>query len=201
MAKPHCQKMPRRSHLLKMCNILYEELPDYVTLFEEKYPVHTSFKNWIEIEVLAETGGFNDAKSVAKMLKLCYKDKLPPNIVSAVLGMLVFLKGDTDFSVSSDKSTDKVFSFATDHSAVYSTFYSKYGIDLINCDMHWYKFRALFEGLADENPFNTLIKIRTTDETQIKDKKAKQRIKALKKKYSIKSKTEIDVAESISSLF
>jgi hypothetical protein len=184
-----------------MCNILYEELPDYVTLFEEKYPVHTSFKNWIEIMILAENGGLDDAKSVAKMLKLCYKEKLPPNIVSAVLGMMVFLKGDTDFSVPSEKSTDKVFSFDADYGAIYSTFYAKYGIDLINCDMHWYKFRALFEGLASENPFSTLIKIRTTDETEIKDKKAQRHIKKLKAKYSIKPKTEIDVAENISSLF
>lgn len=193
--------MPRPLHLLKMCNILYEELPDYVTLYEVKYPVHTSFKNWIEITVLAENGGLDDAKSVAKMLKLCYKEKLPPNIVSAVLGMLVFLKGDTDFSVSSDKSVDKVVSFDADHSAIYSTFYSKYGIDLTNCDMHWYKFRALFEGLSSENPFSTLVRIRTTDEAEIKDKKAKRRIKELKAKYSIKPKTEIDVAENISSLF
>ena len=67
--------------------------------------------------------------------------------------------------------------------------------------MHWYKFRALFEGLASENSFNTLIKIRTTDEMEIKDKKARRRIKELKAKYNIKPKTEIDVAESISSLF
>ncbi len=185
-----------------MCNILYEELPDYVTLFEEKYPVHTSFKNWIEISVLAERDGFHNAKSVAKMLKLCYREKLPPNIVSAVLGMLAFLKGDTDFSVSSDKGTHKrLCSFCEDAGAIYSTFYSKYGIDLLNSDMHWYKFCALFEGLADENPFGTLIKIRTTDETEIKNPNTKRRIKELKAKYGLKSKTEIDVAENISSLF
>lgn len=185
-----------------MCNILYEELPDYVTLFEEKYPVHTSFKNWIEISVLAERDGFHNAKSVAKMLKLCYREKLPPNIVSAVLGMLAFLKEDTDFSVSSDKGTHKrLCSFCEDAGAIYSTFYSKYGIDLLNSDMHWYKFCALFEGLANENPFGTLIKIRTTDETEIKNPKTKRRIKELKAKYGLKSKTEIDVAENISSLF
>lgn len=185
-----------------MCNILYEELPDYVMLYGEKYPVHTSFKNWIEISVLAEKDGLQNAKSVVKMLKLCYREKLPPNIVSAILGMLAFLKGDTDVSVSSDKgNAQRLCSFCEDAGVIYSTFYSKYGIDLLNCDMHWYKFCALFEGLADTNPFKTLIKIRTTDETEIKNPKTKRRIKELKAKYGLKSTKEIDVAENISSLF
>ena len=112
-------------------NVLVDDLPDYVTLFETKYPVFTSFKNWIKIALLAEKGGLDDKKAVATMLKLCYRDKLPPNIVSAVLGMMAFLNGDTEFSVSSDKKkTKKLYSFSDDANAIYGAFYSKYGIDL-----------------------------------------------------------------------
>ncbi len=182
-------------------NVLVDELPDYITLFEEKYPVFTSFKNWIQISVIAEEHGFSDSGAIAKMLKLCYRDKLPPNIVSAVLGMMAFLNGDTDFFVSPDKKREKLYSFSEDASAIYGAFYSKYGIDLNASDMHWYKFCALFEGIAEDNPFKTLIKIRTTDESQIKNQKAKRSIRELKTKYSLKNKAEINVAENISSLF
>lgn len=205
MEKLCCQIMARPLHLQKMSrgyNILVEDLPDYVTLYDVKYPVFTSFKNWIKISLMAERGGLNDAKEVAKMLKLCYREKLPPNIVSAVLGMITFLNGDTDFSVSSDKKKSKrIYSFFDDANAIYATFYSKYGVDLTKEDMHWYKFCSLFEGLTEDNPFKTLLKIRTTDEKEIKNAKSRRRIKELKAKYNLENGVEIDVAENISSLF
>jgi len=185
----------------KQYNILCSELPDYVTLYGIKYPVHTSFKNWIEISILAQERGMCDAKAVAQMLRLCYREKLPTNMMSAVLGMLAFLNGDADISVSSDKKPKKLYSFSEDAHAIYSAFYSKYGIDLEKSHMHWYKFCALFEGLSDDNPFKTLIKIRTMDETAVKDEKTRRKIINLKAKYSLELPAEVDVAENISSLF
>ena len=183
-------------------NILIEELSDYITLFGENYPVNTSHRNWIKISILLETKGLDDKKAVAEMLRLCYREKLPPTIGSAVVGMIAFLKGDTELSVSSDeKRGQKICSFSDDASIIYSTFYQKYGIDLSENDIHWHKFCALFEGLADDNPFKTLIKIRTVDETKVKDATKRRKIKELKNKYAIKTNTTVDVAESISSLF
>ena len=183
-------------------NVLVDEPKNFVVLYEEEYPVFTSFKNWIKISLLLENGGLENPEKLAKMLKLCYSEKLPPNVGSAVLGMLSFLNGDTDFSVSSNKKkTEKLYSFKEDSDAIYASFYAKYKIDLEKCDMHWYKFCALFNGLADDNPFNTLLKIRTTDETKIKDLVKRRKVKELKTKYGIKANVEIDVAENISSLF
>lgn len=194
--------MPRPLHLQQMCNLLWEELPDYVVVLAEKYPVYTSFRNWIQILILAEEAGFKDARSVAKMLKLCYREKLPPDIVSAIFGIIAFLNGDTEYSASpGSKSAQKVFSFSQDASAIYSTFYEKYGIDLLDTEMHWYKFCALFENLADDNPFRTLIRIRTMDENEMKNSKASRNVRELKAKYGLKSKTEIDVAEGLACLF
>ncbi len=202
MAKLCCQMMHRPLHLQKMCNLLWEELPDYVVISDVKYPVWTSFKNWVQILILAEEKGFSDGHAVAKMLKLCYKEKLPKNIVSAILGIIAFLNGDTEFSVSSGKkSAQKVFSFNQDASVIYSTFYEKYGIDLSDTDMHWYKFCALFENLADDNPFRTLIRIRTMDDNEIKNSKVSRQVRELKSKYSLKNKTEVDVAEGLACLF
>ncbi|MBO5733813.1 MAG: hypothetical protein J6R66_02840 [Clostridia bacterium] len=204
MARQLCQTILRLLLLQlmsKQYNILCSELPDYVTLYGIKYPVHTSFKNWIEISILAQECGMSDAKAVAQMLRLCYREELPPNMMSAVLGMLAFLNGDTDISVSSDKKPKKLYSFSEDAAAIYSAFYSKYGIDLEKSHMHWYKFCALFEGLSDDNPFKTLIRIRTMDETAVKDEKTRRKIVNLKAKYSLELPAEVDVAENISSLF
>ena len=186
----------------KCYNVLIDELPCYVTLFGEKYPVHTSFKNWIKISLLIEDGGLENADMTAEILKLCYSQKLPPNIVSAIMGMFAFLNGDTDFIVSSDKkSVKKVYSFRDDSDIIFASFYQKYGIDLEKSDMHWYKFLALFEWLTDENPFAAVLKIRTADESKIKDGYKRKALRELKSKYEIRSNVEIDVAKNISSLF
>jgi len=185
----------------KNFNILTDILPDYVTLYGKKYSVHTNFKNWIRIACILENGDIKNPKNIAEILKLCYREKLPPNQISAMLGAMSFLNRDTDLSVSPCKKSDKVCSFLQDGSIIYSAFYSKYGIDLQKSDMHWYKFCALFESLADDNPFKTVLKIRTADEKEIKNPKMRRKISDLKFKYRIKSKNEINVGESIGDLF
>ena len=186
----------------KEYNVLIDKLPLCITLFEKDYPVYTSFKNWIEISLILEDGGLDDALNLAKILKLCYKEKLPENIGSAILGMLSFLNGDTEFFVSPDKkSNQRLYSFRDDADVIFASFYKEYGIDLEKSDMHWYKFLALFRGLSDENPFKTLLKIRTADETKIKDAEKRRKLRELKSRYEIKSNVEIDVAKNISSLF
>ena len=186
----------------KEYNVLIDKLPLCITLFEKDYPVYTSFKNWIEISLMLEDGGLDDALNLAKILKLCYKEKLPENIGSAILGMLCFLNGDTEFFVSPDKkSNQRLYSFRDDADVIFASFYKEYGIDLEKSDMHWYKFLALFKGLSDENPFKTLLKIRTADETKKKDAEKRRKLRELKSRYEIKSNVEIDVAKNISSLF
>ena len=182
-------------------NILYEKLPDYVVLFGEKYPVYTDFKRWIEISLAFEEEDIKNPRVIAKILKLCYKEKLPPNHISALLGAMSFLNRDTDLSVSQNQKGEKLYSFREDASIIYSSFYIRYGIDLLSEEMHWYKFCALFEVLSDENPFQTVLKIRTTDEKDVKDPKAKRKLQALKKRYEIKNTSEVDVAKTIGSLF
>lgn len=183
-------------------NVLIDKLPCYITLFGKKYHVHTSFKNWIKISILIENGGLKDAATTAEILKLCYRENLPENIGSAIVGMLAFLNGDTDFFVSSDKkAAQKLYSFCADSDAIFASFYQKYKIDLHKSNMHWYKFLVLFEGLADDNPFATRVKIRATDETKIKDADKRRKLKELKIRYALKRNVEVDVANSISSLF
>lgn len=184
-------------------NILTDTLPDTVTLFEKEYKVHTSFKNWLRIEKIISSYS-EDEKKVAKALKLCYKEELPPNIVSSFLGMMVFLNRGTELAVPQGEKTEPLFSFSDDADIIYSAFYSKYGIDLNKEDMHWYKFCTLFSTLSLDNPFQSTLKIRTLDESNIKDPSKRRKIRMLKEKFKVKdvaNRSEVDVAERLSTLF
>lgn len=203
MVLPQFLKMAKPLHSAPMSNvnILCDELPDYVVLFGEKYPVHTDFRRWMKVSCILEEENLKKPEVVAKILKLCYKEKLPPNHISALLGIMSFLNRGTDLSVSHKTESEKLYSFCDDASIIYSSFYIRYGIDLTKEEMHWYKFLALFETLTDDNPFKTVLKIRTTDEREIKDQKAKKQLMKLKQKYAIRKTKEVDVAKTIEDLF
>lgn len=189
---------------MKQFNILVDNLPETVTIFSREYPVHTSFKNWIRISEIVNDRALSEEKKMAKTLSLCYKDELPPNLISAFLGMMTFLNRGADFCAPLCEKETPIFSFLQDADIIYSAFYSKYGIDLLKDEMHWFKFSALFSSLATDNAFGAVVNIRSLDESKIKDMSQKRKISALKKKFSVKNsgKTgEVNVAECLSNIF
>ena len=186
--------------MYKPFHILTDRLPDTVTVFGTEYPIHTSFRNWVKIAMLAENKKLRDSEKMAEMLKLCYKEELPPSLPSAILAAELFMKGDAEQSASSPEGTP-MFSFVQDADVIYAAFLGKYGIDLTKEDLHWYVFRALLSALSEENPFRTILKIRSTDEKDVKDKKARAVLRSLKKRFSLNRGSEVDVAGSLADLF
>lgn len=190
-----------------MCefNILTDALPKAVVLFECEYPVYTSFRNWIQIARMVSDGSLKDDRNAARVLALCYKDRLPPNIVSAFLGLIHFLNRGAELSAPPEREkSEPLYSFTKDADVIYAAFYSKYKIDLAQSDMHWYAFCALFSSLSEDNPFQTVLKIRTADERKLKDPQKRRKLAALKQKFSLEKNAnicEVDVAKNISSLF
>ncbi len=189
---------------MKQFNILTDALPETVTLFQKEYPIHTSFRNWIQILALLGNQEEKNSKCMAKALKLCYKEALPPNLVSAFLGMLHFLNRGTEISVSRKEKKEPLFSLFEDAEVIYAAFYTKYGIDLTKQDLHWYTFCALLASLPEDNAFQTVLKIRSFDESTIKNQKKRREMVQLKKRFQLQNaaqRHEIDVAENLAALF
>ena len=185
---------------MKKFNILTDALPEHIVLYETPYPVHTSFKNWLKIsELLKEQSG----KNIGKALSLCYKEKLPPNLPSAVLGMMDFYnRGAFDYAPQGEKK-EPIVSFSQDADVIFAAFRQVYGIDLTKEELHWHVFCALFSALSEDNAFLNLIRLRTMDETTIKDPKRRRKVQKLKEKVRLQSEktSEIDVAQKLSGLF
>ena len=187
---------------MRKFSILTDELPDTVKVFDERYPVHTSFRNWVKISCILADNGIKDSKKAAEALKLCYKEKLPPNLISALLGMMTFLHRGTDDSVSPNKNPP-LFSFAQDADVIYASFMRQYGIDLTCQDLHWYTFCALLSSLSEDNPFAAVVKIRSFDERIVKDPSRRAKIAELKARFALRDvdSREIDVAKGLETLF
>lgn len=185
---------------MKKFNILTDALPGHVTLYETKYPVHTSFKNWLKIsELLKDMTG----KNIGKALSLCYQESLPPNLPSSILGMMHFYNRGALSSAPQGEKKEPVVSFSQDADVIFAAFRQVYGIDLTKEDLHWYVFCALFSALSEDNAFQNLIRLRTMDETTIKNPQRRRKVQRLKEKVRLKSESvsEIDVAQKLSGLF
>lgn len=82
------------------------------------------------------------------------------------------------------------YSLTKDADMIFASFMQEYdGLDLIEQrgKMHWFKFRALFEGLRDDTTIKTIISIRTTPLPTGEDNRdERERLMKLKKIYELK---------------
>lgn len=73
----------------------------------------------------------------------------------------------------------------------------QYNIDLNKIKyMHWWKFKALFEGLNENTQIVKIMGYRAMDITKIKDKEEKARYKKLKRMYQLPDMRSIEQKEA-----
>lgn len=91
--------------------------------------------------------------------------------------------------VQSDGSEPPMMDYEQDADVIYASFLREYRIDLLETGMHWYKFRALLNGLSDQSALAGRMRLREMDTSKLKGKekakaeKAKRRV-ALKERVS-----------------
>lgn len=67
-----------------------------------------------------------------------------------------------------EASTEKIYDYIIDSDYIYSAFMQQYQIDLLTVDMHWYQFRALFNGLSEGTKFYEIMGYRSYTGEKIK---------------------------------
>lgn len=139
-------------------------LPETVEVDGSLYAIHTSFKYFLRfIELLAT----KDAKP--QDFDFMYKRQNPQDRENGLLALVQFcnppqiLPRTDNLEGSSEKAVD----YAVDADYIYAAFLEQYGIDLVESEMHWYKFQALFRGLHDTK-LNEIIGYRLWENTGAK---------------------------------
>ncbi len=79
-----------------------------------------------------------------------------------------------------------------------AAFLQNYNIDLLKCDMHWFKFMALFHGLKDCE-LKQRMYYRSVNLATISDKKERSRIRKIQNKLKLDQKTisDEDIAQAL----
>lgn len=182
-------------------NLLIDKLPtDY-----EGLKINTNFRSFILFELLMQDNEISQKDKILLTLSYFF-DERPKNVKKAIEGVLWFYRcGEKEkHSKSGGNGKQKqIYSFEHDAKYIYSAFLDQYGIDLNEIEyLHWFKFRALFEGLKSDNKICEIMGYRAIDLNKIKDKEEKKKYRKLQREFALpdnrsKEEKEQDFANSL----
>lgn len=174
-------------------NILIDELPQTVIIDDEEYPISTNFRTFILYEMLLSDRSLTDRDKMEEMINLFFPEDRPERITKAVIEAIIDFyrcgKQETRKQKAvkrTIKNKKKVYDFEFDDAFIYSAFVSAYNIDLNEIDyLHWWKFKALFNGLPSDCEFVKIMGYRSAEPSEIKDNKERNRILKLQALYAL----------------
>lgn len=191
-------------------NILVDELDVIVREKLGNVKINTDFRISILFELLMQDNTVSKKEKIIQALQLYYPDFLGiKNLDKAIEDMLWFYRCGKELANSTSKSqlTNKnkqIYSYEFDDDKIYSAFMQQYKMDLQDIQyLHWWKFKALFNGLAENTQFVKIMGYRAVDISKIKNKKEKKRYKELQRLYALpdmrtEEEKEYDFAEAFS---
>lgn len=186
-------------------SILTETLPDHLVISGEKCRIRTDFKTWLKFSEII-SGNEPETEKTLKVLTLVFFE-LPPNLHDAFVAMAEFYSREQKKGGKGGEGKNKaVFDFEFDADLIYAAFLQQYGIDLCDIDMHWWKFKALFNGLSEDTRLAQVMQYRGMDLSKIKDKEMRMQYMKLKSAYRLPEKRseaqkEADMVSSFEKMF
>lgn len=178
-------------------NILIDELPQSVEIGGKEYPINYGFRTFVLIEICIFDADLSDSERVNQALDLFYGDDLPGDVNQAFERMMWFYRGGKDEKKGKSKgatSPKRCYCFEQDAPYIYSAFRAQYGIDLQDIrsvDLHWWKFKSLFESLDENLRISKIMMYRVADTTGM-DKYQKKFYSDMKKLYALESDASVD---------
>lgn len=161
-----------------------KKLPNAVEIGGVKYDINSDFRTSLKFEQMIQSSDMNKEETLYEGLNLYYPVR-PKNEKDAIEKMLWFyLCGETG-GQGAGKNEKPLYSAEQDFKYIYAAFKEQYDIDLIDEDMHWWKFRALFLSLND-CMFQRIMGYRAVDlkKLPLEDRK---RYRDLKKIFALQS--------------
>lgn len=170
-------------------NILIDLVPTSVEIDNQEYEINSDFRISILFELLMQDNSMGDKDKMLMALKLYYP-VIPKNLNEAIEQMLWFYRCGKDVRKSKGngkgKSGTQIYSFEHDDDYIYAAFMDQYNIDLQDIEyLHWWKFKAMFKSLKEDNEIVKIMGYRSMDLSKIKDKEEKAYYKKMQELYKL----------------
>ena len=137
-------------------------LPEAYTTEGSAFPVYTDFRRILRILRLLNDPEVLDTDRGILAAKLFFKGELPPHPEEALIWFI-------NCGENRESGGEKDFDFEQDAREIYSGFMQVYGIDLLQEDMHYWRFSMLLDGLfASENALSNKVRLRHADDSKAK---------------------------------
>ncbi len=187
-------------------NILLDKLPQYT---QNGLKIRTDFRESIKFELLMQDKNIDEKDKIALAIKLYYYDMSKiKDIKIAINDILWFYRCGEELKeeTSQDKNEEKIkqiYSYEFDDKYIYSAFLEQYNIDLNSINyLHWWKFKALFNGLNEKTKIVEIMGYRAMNLSKIKDKEMKKHYKKMQQIYALpdmrsEEEKESDFAENL----
>lgn len=190
--------------------MLIDLLPTTVEIDGVEYDISSNFRDSILFEMLMQDNKVSDDDKLILGLQYYYRDRIPENIKMAVEKMLWFYKcGKEEVEAKgtdSAGSVGQIYSYEHDDDYIYSAFLDQYGIDLQDIeDLHWWKFKAMFKSLKDDNKISKIMGYRAMKIDNDMSDNEKKFYKEMKNIYSLpdlrtEEEKELDFHNTFSSI-
>lgn len=172
-----------------MCCILTDPFPETVEVSGKQYPIQTDYKDWINFGRMMLDPDISEDDKLLAVLGW-YKETLPNDPADAILALNNFYAGGLSPDIKPKTAGQPahkrpLLSFEYDGAFILSGFLEYYGIDLTAADMHWWKFKALLEGLPDSCELKKRMAYRAVNLSEIKDKNERRRIRKIQRSIMI----------------
>jgi hypothetical protein len=185
-----------------MANVILDNLPNCIVIDGEEIPIYTDFKNWLEFNrVLNKRELMRDDIVEAFSWVLPEFPQVDADLVADEL--IKFMVQEEEEEKRDDEPLlmkdvveveepykPPVFDYDFDSGYVYSAFLQQYGINLRHTDMHWFEFKALFNGLTDNVKLTKIIGYRAVGGAEYgqMSKSERKHINEMKKIYALPDK-------------
>ncbi|MDZ4992643.1 hypothetical protein GNF80_06590 [Clostridium perfringens] len=185
-------------------NLLIDIVPTHVEIDNKKYKINTDFRTSILFELLNQDNSLEQKEKLIKALELYYP-VIPENTEEAIEKILWFYKCGKEFQYgeegrkaenSEGSKRELEYSFEYDDEYIYAAFLSQYNIDLQEIDyLHWWKFRAMFKSLKEDNLIVKMMGYRSVNLSEITDKEQRKQIKKMKELYKLPERVDKESEE------
>ena len=184
-------------------NILIDRLPTEV----EGLELNTDFRTSILFELLMQDKDISNEDKVALSINLYFnrQPKSTKEIEKMTKAIIWFyscgnkkkeLKNNEEEIVKKERKRKQIYSFEQDDFLIYSAFMEQYHIDLNEANLHWWKFKAMFDGLNDNILFSKVMGYRSIDLSKIEDKKQRDHYARLQKHWALIDSRSAEEKES-----
>ncbi len=172
-------------------NLLIDGLPQKLWIDEKEYPIRWDFRVGILYELLMLDESVEGAEKPLLALRLFYP-QIPHNWKRGLEGIQWFYRlGEAEKAFKQNRrkrKQEKIYSFEQDAPYIYSAFLEQYSMDLTQeRQLHWWKFRALFQGLGEHTTFCKIMGYRSMELSESMGKEQREFYRKMKALYRLPS--------------